>query len=120
MQRLDASARQNEVVVLNETDSLIVSIVHDRDYAYNIVTFVTGDRKMYIGQYCSFNYDYSTEWIEYDSDFIFFISHINSNQNRGNEIYRIFDIRNKCLIRANPEELSRIYEEVISQKVKRK
>ena len=118
MQRIDASAKQNEVIPLNATDSLIINILHDKDYAYNIVTFVSGNKQMYIGQYCSFNYDYSTEWVEYNDDFIVFLSHINSGANSEYEVYHIFDIKNKCSIKAVPSELLRIYEEEIKGKAK--
>jgi hypothetical protein len=46
------------------------------------------------------------------------LSHVNSDRRSEFEVNRIFDIRNKCLISAEPSELLRIYEEKKHQKVK--
>ena len=118
MKILDNNVKDGDIITLNESDLLIINTLYDSKYIYNVITFVSQNKKMYIGQFCVFNYDYSKEWVEYNDNYIFFLSHINSKDANMIDVLGIFDIKNKCLIKQNKDELLTIYQEEINQKVK--
>ena len=120
MEILDANVEQNEVRMLNDNSLLMVTILHDKEYAYNVVTYIKDKYIKALGQYASFNHNYSTEWVEYNDDYIVFLLHINSDLENEYEVLKIFDIKEQKFIRASKEELLAIYEEIKKQDVKRK
>ena len=95
MEIIDNKVNNGDVFVLNNNGILVINTIHDNKYIYNIVSFIMEDKKMYIGHFCGFNYGYSNEWIEYNDNYIFFLSHINTQNNNENEVYLVFDIKNR-------------------------
>lgn len=100
----------NNVIALNDEDSIIVERKSEDGYVWDEVTFKTGEESINIGSYSVYNYDSSKDWMEYNSDFIFLMTKRTCGYDTHSpQVIKLFDIKSRQLVGGSQEELMKIY-----------
>lgn len=97
-------------IPLNEKESIILEERSQDGYEWNEVTFKTGEEEYYIGSYYTYNYSSSREWMEYNSDLIVLMTIYTAGYEISDpEVNKMFDIKNRQLVKGTKEELMDCY-----------
>ena len=98
-------------ISLNDKEAIIEEEKSEDGYEWKEVTFKSEDMEFDIGSYYTYNYSYSTEWMEYNSEYIVLMAVyvLGFDEISEPQVKAMFDIKSKSFITGNSEELRKIY-----------
>ena len=96
---------------LNDKEAIIEEEKSEDGYEWKEVTFKSEDMEFDIGSYYTYNYSYSTEWMEYNSEYIVLMAVyvLGFDEISEPQVNVMFDIKSKSFIMGSSEELRKIY-----------